>query len=145
MKYSIRFARNTDIDNIQQETVHAPDEQTARDMFTCCDCYVYSCETVISDRDNADILRAAHAVGFPNAVIGPQEPPSDYRIFNRRRPDGTFPPLSEFFDEAVRIADAGNEPSTIGESIAVVTGASELTPDGVSSPEWFDGQEEIPF
>lgn len=75
------------------------------------------------NRDDADILRAAHAVGFTDAVIGPQEPPADYRIYNRRRPDGTFPPLSEFFDEAVRRADAVlvSEPSTVGESVAVAT------------------------
>ena len=35
---------------------------------------------------------------IPDApVIGPQEPPQDYRIFNRRQADGTFRPLSEFF------------------------------------------------
>ena len=34
-------------------------------------------------------------------MIGPQEPPNNPVIFNRRRPDGTFPPLSEFFDGAV--------------------------------------------
>ncbi len=28
----------------------------------------------------------------------PVEPPDDYRIFNRRQPDGTFRPLSSFFD-----------------------------------------------
>jgi hypothetical protein len=32
------------------------------------------------------------------SYFGPQEPPQDYRIFNRRQPDGTFRPLSEFFD-----------------------------------------------
>lgn len=26
------------------------------------------------------------------------EPPDDYRIFNRRQSDGTFRPLSTFFD-----------------------------------------------
>lgn len=31
-------------------------------------------------------------------VLGPQEPPSDPMIFNRRQPDGTFRPLAEFFD-----------------------------------------------
>lgn len=29
---------------------------------------------------------------------GPQEPPQDPRIFNRRQTDGTYRPLSEFFD-----------------------------------------------
>lgn len=46
----------------------------------------------------------AHIATAPQ--LGPQEPPDDYRIYNRRRPDGTFPPLSGFF--AVRQADAGN-------------------------------------
>ena len=46
----------------------------------------------------------AHIATAPQ--FGPQEPPADYRIYNRRRPDGTFPPLAGFFDEAVRQADA---------------------------------------
>jgi len=32
------------------------------------------------------------------AEFGPQEPPQDYRIFNKRQADGTYRPLSEFFD-----------------------------------------------
>ena len=32
--------------------------------------------------------------------VGPQEPPQDYRIYNRRWPDGTFPPTMEFFDRS---------------------------------------------
>ena len=30
--------------------------------------------------------------------LGPQEPPDDPHIFNRRQPDGTFRPISEFFE-----------------------------------------------
>ena len=30
--------------------------------------------------------------------LGSQEPPDDYRIFNRRRSDGLFRPISEFFE-----------------------------------------------
>jgi hypothetical protein len=30
--------------------------------------------------------------------FGPLEPPDDYRIFNRRQPDGTFRPLADFFN-----------------------------------------------
>ena len=33
--------------------------------------------------------------------LGPQEPPEDHRIFNRRLPNGTRRPVSEFFDRAV--------------------------------------------
>lgn len=44
-------------------------------------------------------------------LAGPLEPPNDYRIFNRRRADGTFPPLSEFFEQAVRKADEAVEHS----------------------------------
>ena len=33
--------------------------------------------------------------------FGPQEPPQDPRIFNRRQADGTFRPLAEFFDREV--------------------------------------------
>lgn len=29
--------------------------------------------------------------------LGPQEPPDDPRIFNRRQPDGSFKPMAEFF------------------------------------------------
>lgn len=42
-------------------------------------------------------------------MFGPLEPPNDYRIFNRRRPDGSFPPLSEFFDKAVAQANVTHE------------------------------------
>ena len=33
----------------------------------------------------------------PMQPLGPQEPPQDPRIFNRRQPDGSFRPVSEFF------------------------------------------------
>ena len=70
MKYSVTFARNKDIDNIQHETVNAKDEQDARSMFTVCDCYVYGVEIVLPpDRDDAAILQAAHNAGFPDAVF----------------------------------------------------------------------------
>ena len=36
-------------------------------------------------------------------TLGPQEPPEDYRIFNRRLPDGTRRPVSEFFDRAATV------------------------------------------
>lgn len=39
--------------------------------------------------------------------MGPLEPPADYRIFNQKQADGTYPPLSKFFDDAVAKADAG--------------------------------------
>jgi len=32
---------------------------------------------------------------------GPQEPPQDKRIYNRRREDGTFPPLKDFFNRDI--------------------------------------------
>ena len=31
-------------------------------------------------------------------LFGSQEPPQDYRIFNRRQPDGNYRPLSEYWD-----------------------------------------------
>jgi hypothetical protein len=31
-------------------------------------------------------------------VGGVCEPPQDYRVFNRRQPDGSFRPLSEYFE-----------------------------------------------
>ena len=30
-------------------------------------------------------------------ALGPQEPPQDIRIFNRRQADGSFRPLTDFF------------------------------------------------
>lgn len=33
--------------------------------------------------------------------LGPQEPPDDPRIFNRRQPDGSFRLMSEFFEPTV--------------------------------------------
>jgi hypothetical protein len=30
-------------------------------------------------------------------LVGPQEPPQDEGVFNRRQPDGTFRPLADFF------------------------------------------------
>jgi hypothetical protein len=38
--------------------------------------------------------------------FGPQQPPDDPRIFNRRQVNGTYRPLSDFFDAAVeRVVD----------------------------------------
>lgn len=34
------------------------------------------------------------------AETGPKEPPADPRIYNRRQPDGTFPSVAAFFDQA---------------------------------------------
>lgn len=42
------------------------------------------------------LAAALQTAGSP--VVGSQEPPQDYRIFNRRQPDGSFRPLSLFFD-----------------------------------------------
>jgi hypothetical protein len=44
-----------------------------------------------------------------NDFMGPLEPPDDYRIYNRKQADGTYPPLSKFFDDAVAKADAGKQ------------------------------------
>jgi len=40
--------------------------------------------------------------------LGPQEPPQDYRIFNRRQADGIFRPLSEFFDGPSKVSRVTN-------------------------------------
>ena len=32
--------------------------------------------------------------------FGPQEPPNDYRIYNRRRSDGSFPSVRAWFERA---------------------------------------------
>ncbi len=44
--------------------------------------------------------------------LGVQEPPQDYRIFNRRQPDGTFRPLSVFW-EAPKIKPTFDEAEEI--------------------------------
>ncbi len=31
-------------------------------------------------------------------IAGPQEPPADHRIYNRKQADGTYRPLTDFFD-----------------------------------------------
>lgn len=38
-------------------------------------------------------------------ALGPQEPPNNSMIFNRKQPDGTYRPVSEFFDKAIEIAE----------------------------------------
>jgi hypothetical protein len=40
-------------------------------------------------------LRAQQTEAIP---FGPQEPPDDPRIFNRKQADGSYRPLAEFFD-----------------------------------------------
>lgn len=51
-------------------------------------------------------------------TFGPQEPPQDYRIWNTRQPDGTFKPLSQFFDEAVRKADEAEQDRLAAQIVA---------------------------
>ena len=38
--------------------------------------------------------------------MGPQEPPEDPRIFNRRQADGSFRPLEEFWDRDLAASHA---------------------------------------
>lgn len=56
--------------------------------------------TEIPDELDAEEIqwRAAERIEDEAAQYGPQEPPQGVRIFNRRQPDGTYRPLSEFFD-----------------------------------------------
>lgn len=58
---------------------------------------------MISKEQEAELLAENHE------QFGLCEPPQDYRIFNRRQPDGTFRPLSEFFDKAAKIIEAHYE------------------------------------
>ena len=47
----------------------------------------------------AQPAEAERAYNLVNSIAyGPQEPPQDYRIYNRRMPDGSFRPLAGFFD-----------------------------------------------
>ena len=48
-----------------------------------------------SSPDREEIIKAAQFVCSPEGhKPGPQEPPDDPRIFNRRQPDGSFRPLT---------------------------------------------------
>jgi len=81
-----------------------------------------------------------------NNFMGPIEPPDDYRIYNCKQADGTYPPLSKFFEDAVAKADAGKqeidmEPLDLGTHFTVTGG--EVAEFG--SPEWFEGIEPIEF
>ena len=40
-----------------------------------------------------------------NSALGVQEPPQDYRIFNRKRGDGTYPPVDDFFMKGIEEDD----------------------------------------
>ena len=55
-----------------------------------------------TDESKCVCRRCAHPHQF-----GPQEPPQDARIYNRRRADGTYPSTLEFFDKAARDIDGG--------------------------------------
>ncbi len=67
-------------------------------------------------------LRAAAWLRANVAPFGPQEPPDDPRIYNRRREDGTYPPLSSFFDAAVRAPEPSDR---------LPLGAPVVFPNGV--------------
>ena len=54
--------------------------------------------------------------------LSPQEPPEDYRIFNRHLPDGTRRPVSEFFDRA---ATAKCKSQIVGDFIIVLQAAEK--------------------
>lgn len=47
-------------------------------------------------------MRHARAAAIRAAGLGVQDPPDDPRIYNRKREDGSYPPLSGFFDAAKR-------------------------------------------
>lgn len=49
--------------------------------------------------------------------FGPQEPPNDYRIWNRRQPDGTLRQIKDFFLEAVEKADKGKKEKMMKKQI----------------------------
>ncbi len=53
----------------------------------------------IVEATDADMARDELAEAMS---IGPQEPPQDFRIFNRRQPDGTYRPLADFFFREAR-------------------------------------------
>ncbi len=51
-------------------------------------------ETTDADMEREELAEAMS--------VGPQEPPQDFRIFNRRQPDGTYRPLADFFFREAR-------------------------------------------
>jgi rRNA maturation protein Nop10 len=78
------------------------------------------------------------------AGLGPQEPPDDPCIFNRKQADGTYPPLSKFFDDAVAKADAGLlEDQPVSVQTAAVYGDLDLS--NGSTPSWWNSITEEPF
>ena len=53
----------------------------------------------VGEFDLDKIVSKDIATSFKN-FMGPLDPPDDYRIYNRKQADGTYPPLSKFFDGA---------------------------------------------
>ncbi len=85
-----------------------------------------------------------------NSFMGPLEPPSDYRIFNQKQADGTYPPLSKFFDDAVAKADAGKaeidaEPLGLPEELGTHTHISGGEVIEFGSPQWFNNIKPLEF
>ena len=69
---------------------------------------------------------AADEIARAEANLGPQEPPQDASIFNRRQPDGVFRPVSEFFDLTSMSAEIPPAPEpTDAEIDAMVIGHVE--------------------
>ena len=58
--------------------------------------------TATTAKQYAERVYARWSCAFVAALVrlssGPQEPPQDPRIFNRRQADGTFRPLDKFFE-----------------------------------------------
>ncbi len=72
------------------------------------------------------------------STFGPQEPPQDYRIFNRKQADGTYRPLSEFFDSAVHVDTTA---SPLNRVTRVFPSAEELADEGTEPSPIISGGE----
>lgn len=83
----------------------------------------------------AENMKDCKACQFSIGLFGPQPTPQDYRIFK-----GT---MAEFFEDAVRKADAARADSAYAESVTVTKW--QIGDEGLSSPEWWDEQKEVPM
>jgi hypothetical protein len=64
-----------------------------------CDCTSYAMRDGWMASSDADVSMRKLGIRHNTPVaLGPQEPPDDPMTFNRRQADGTFRPLSKFFD-----------------------------------------------
>lgn len=80
-------------------------------------------------------LRAAGRAHLDVPALEVQEPPQDERIFNRRLPDGTFRPLSEFFAVAAGEPEVANALEVVKASLTEVRLERIIKLSALAGPE----------